>query len=286
MTEQIIAIIEQIVERKLRELHLGEIGIVTEVFPHRAGGDNHNYSCHVRLTNPDAQGNFLELRQVPVATNHIGSVAIPNVGDLVLIAFIHGSLHQPVITGRLYHSELRPPCSTVNQIVQQLPCDGKKKPQECIEVQMSYDPEGRETKRQITIKMQPQVEIAIDETQFSVKLPENKTQLQLAHNGKHKGRAVVTSGDSKITMAESGAIAVESPKEITIKAGKQLTLSAEKIAITSQGDTQIKAGGKLLAKSKGSQKHQGLDITLAGKKSATVTGKAGVKIKGSTVDLN
>ena len=45
----------------------------------------------------------LELKRVPVATQRIGLAAIPNVDDLVLVAFVGGDLQRPVIVGRLYN---------------------------------------------------------------------------------------------------------------------------------------------------------------------------------------
>ena len=51
----------------------------------------------------------------------IGTVAIPNVGDLVLVAFDHGRRQRPVVIGRLYDDEDRPPTSTTDEVVFRLP---------------------------------------------------------------------------------------------------------------------------------------------------------------------
>ena len=49
---------------------------------------------------------------MPVATGRLGAVAIPAVGELVLVQFVGGDINAPVITGRLYNDEDRPPGTT------------------------------------------------------------------------------------------------------------------------------------------------------------------------------
>ncbi len=111
--ESVIAIMKEIAAREAAKMYTTELGVVTAVFPHADEGDKDNYACSVKLKN---RGD-LELRKVPVATPHIGLANIPNVGDLVLIAFIAGDLNAPVIIGRLYNDEDRPPKNDKEQIV-------------------------------------------------------------------------------------------------------------------------------------------------------------------------
>jgi len=102
-----------IAAREAAKIYTTELGVVTAVFPHADEGDKDNYACSVTLKN---RGD-LELRKVPLATPHIGWANIPNVGDLVLVTFISGDLNAPIITGRLYNDEDRPPKNDKGQIV-------------------------------------------------------------------------------------------------------------------------------------------------------------------------
>ncbi len=111
--ESVIALIQEIAAREAAKVYTTELGEVTAVFPHADEGDKDNYACSVKLKN---RGD-LELRKVPVAVPHIGWANIPNVGDLVLIAFIGGDLNAPVIIGRLYNDEARPPKNDKNQVI-------------------------------------------------------------------------------------------------------------------------------------------------------------------------
>lgn len=108
--EGIIGVMKRVAELESRRIHTTEMGIVTAVFPHSDDADKDNYQCSVKLKNkklPD--GNDFELRKVPVATPYMGLACIPNVGDLVIVNFIGGDINAPVIIGRLYNDEDRPP---------------------------------------------------------------------------------------------------------------------------------------------------------------------------------
>lgn len=118
MTDGIVATMKKVAEQEARRISTLELGVVTSVFPHAADGDKDNYQCSVKLKHrkqPD--GSDFELRKVPVATSHIGLAGIPNVGDLVVLGFLHGDINAPIVLGRLYNDEDRPPRNDVGQMV-------------------------------------------------------------------------------------------------------------------------------------------------------------------------
>ncbi|MBK8021889.1 MAG: hypothetical protein IPK19_10820 [Chloroflexi bacterium] len=118
MTDSIVGIMKQVAENEARKISTLELGIVTSVFPHASDSDKDNYQCSVKLKHrkqPD--GSDFELRKVPVATGHIGLAHIPNVGDLVVLGFLNGSINAPIILGRLYNDEDVPPKNDVGQMV-------------------------------------------------------------------------------------------------------------------------------------------------------------------------
>lgn len=99
-------IIQAIVKEELSGLHITELGEVTEIFSHESDNDMNNYQVSVRL-----RDSGIILPKVSVATQRIGSVMIPNVADLVIVQFIGGDIHHPVITGRVYNDVDRPPAA-------------------------------------------------------------------------------------------------------------------------------------------------------------------------------
>ena len=113
-----VEVIQKIVQTEIRKIHTTELGSVTSIFPHTSDSDKENYACNVKLKNTE-----LELRNVPVATQHIGLSSIPKVGDLVVLSFVNGDINQPVLVGRLYNDEDRPPVSQDGEMVYEAPYD-------------------------------------------------------------------------------------------------------------------------------------------------------------------
>ena len=112
----IVSTIQEIIRHELRHLRTVELGVVEAVYPHGDDSDNDNYGCDVRLKN-----RRLLLRRVPIATGHIGTVAVPNINDLVLVCFDKGDVNQPIVIGRLYNDEDRPPLNNPDEVIFRLP---------------------------------------------------------------------------------------------------------------------------------------------------------------------
>lgn len=112
----IIEMIQKVVRTEIQKVHIMELGTITSTFPHSEENDKDNYDCNVKLRDKD-----IELRKVPVATQHIGLSNPLHVGDLVLISFINGDFNSPVIIGRLYNDSDRPPLSKMEEVVYQPP---------------------------------------------------------------------------------------------------------------------------------------------------------------------
>lgn len=115
---EVVETIRKVAQHEVHKLHIAELGTVTSIFPHKEESDKDNYECTVQLKNRE-----LELRQVPVATQGIGLVNIPRVGDLVLVVFVNGDLKSPVIVGRLYNDEDRPPANKAGELIFKPPYD-------------------------------------------------------------------------------------------------------------------------------------------------------------------
>ncbi|MGL4410331.1 phage baseplate assembly protein V [Zoogloea sp.] len=99
-----IDIIRAVVRDELRRLRLGDLAVVTSIFPHTGEDDGNNHECTVQL-----RESGLELRKVPIATPHVGMVSAPQVGDLVLVSYVGGDPNRAVVIGRLYSEKINPP---------------------------------------------------------------------------------------------------------------------------------------------------------------------------------
>ena len=112
MSDRLLALLQQMVQQELARQRTSLLGVVSTIFPHEGVDDENNYEIDVRLKHED-----LELRRVPLAVPHVGVAAPPRVGDLVLVHFINGDLNQPVISGRFYHADERPPLHKADDIL-------------------------------------------------------------------------------------------------------------------------------------------------------------------------
>lgn len=218
--ESIVSIMQQVAAREVEKIYTTEIGIVTTIFPHESASDKNNYQCSVNLKNrKKADGSDFELRKVPVTTGHIGTVQIPNVGDLVVIAFINGDLNAPVIIGRLYNDEDVPPLSKKDEwVIEKV---------ESIKIKM-IGGSTLEIDKDGNIKIEAKKDITI------------KTEGNITINDGKKGAArkddtveVTIPSGSFITQVSGGggAPAVGVPNPAPVKVQGKITSASEKVKI-------------------------------------------------------
>lgn len=111
---RLVELIRRIVRQELAQCRPREsaLGVVVAIYPHTTADDAHNYEIDLRLKHED-----LQLNKVPLMTAHMGYVAPPKVDDLVLVEFAEGDINQPLVTGRFYHADERPPLHKEGEII-------------------------------------------------------------------------------------------------------------------------------------------------------------------------
>lgn len=270
MSTTIIETIQEIIQHELQAMRVAELGLVEEVYPHSDDGDNDNYGCDVRLKNSD-----LLLKRVPIATGHIGTVAIPNAGDLVLLAFDKGDVNQPIVIGRLYNDEDRPPLNKTDEVIFRLPlaeADDKTIKADIRNIQSNNPP------REILMEMPPKITLQINDG--IVHAMAGKTEMKLDQTNQSGGTVTVLAGGTKIIMNQDGDITIDANGAMTLKANKDITLESKmNITIKSQLKTSIDAGTNVEVKGK-------IGAKLEGGASTSVSSNAVTEIKGSLVKIN
>jgi len=108
----LLEVVRKVVEQELTAQRTSALAVVSAVFAHSDQNDYNNYEINVKLKHES-----LELRRVPMTITHDGFAALPQVGDVVLVEFINGDLNQPVVAGRFYHADGRPPLHKENDIL-------------------------------------------------------------------------------------------------------------------------------------------------------------------------
>ena len=109
---RVVELVRRIVRAELAAVQGSRLGVVTATFPHHGDEDDTNYEVDVRLKHEQ-----LDLPRVPVAAAHMGMAAPPRVDDLVLVDFAAGDVNQPLVTGRFYHADERPPLHADGEVL-------------------------------------------------------------------------------------------------------------------------------------------------------------------------
>ena len=262
----IVGTIQEIVRQELRRMRVSELGLVEAVYPHSADGDNDNYGCDVRLKN-----NGLLLKRVPIATGHIGTAAIPNVGDLVLLTFDKGDVNQPIVIGRLYNDGDRPPLNNPDEVIFRLPlaeADDKTVKAAIRNIQANSPP------REILAEMPPKITLRI--TDGTVRATAGKSEMKLDQPDGSGGTVTAFAGRTKITMNQDGDITVDSAGNITLQ-----TTTGNINLKTETGDVSIEGMNVTIKGQMNTNIEAGLQATLKGDVGATVRG-LNVSINGLT----
>lgn len=257
----IVETIQAIVRQEMARVRVADLGVVEAVGPHRDAGDRDNYGCDVRLKNSG-----LLLRRVPVATQHVGTAAIPNVGELVLLTYDKGDVNQPVVIGRLYSDADRPPLNDSNEIVTRLPLD--EPDDRTIRTRMRNVP-ASSPPREVLLEMPPRITVRV--TDGTVRATAGNTEMKLNQPGAGGGTVTVVAGRSTITVNQDGDVEVVAAGALTLRAGGAVTIQGQSVTLRSAAQTVVEAGSTLTARAGGS---------------ATVQAAASATLRGATVSVN
>jgi len=254
----LLSTIQEIIRNELSEVRLSEMGVVEATYPHAGKNDRDNYTCDVRL-----KGSDVLLKKVPVAAGHIGTAAVPNKGDLVLLAFEQGDINQPIIIGRLYTDTERPPANRNDEIIFRLPL---QKDDNKTVLAAIRNISGREIKIEMPSKITVQL---VDD---SIKITAGQTEMTLEQSGGADGVATLRSGRSKITLNQDGDVTIEAAGNLALKTSTgDVTIEGKNVTIKSSMDTTIDAG---------------MQANVGGNISATLEGSAQATVKGAMISVN
>ncbi len=264
MSTQIVEAMKGIAHEELKRLRMPELGVVTNIYPHSDQNDKDNYQCDVRLKNLD-----VELRRVQITTQVIGLAGIPRVGDLVLLVFVGGDFNQPIIVGRLYNDEDRPPVNDAEEIVYVAP--------------HAKNPDVR----RIYLEFPDGMSLTITDEQ--VNLNAGDTTLTIQKDGdvvvEAKGKVTVRAdGDAsfrskgKMTLAAS-SIEINSRKALELESGTEMKMHASDVKMEADKNTEIKAQIMLNLESQ-------MSLVAKAKQASGYTCDGPLIIRGQVVSIN
>jgi hypothetical protein len=184
-------------------------------------------ACTVRLRETG-----MVLPRVPIATGLVGVAAPPAVGDLVVVLFLGGDLHAPVVVGRLYHRDVHPPAHEPGEVIAWLPGAGTDEA-ETIRLALRSAGDGPRSV-EVSIAGDQAVTVTVDETH--VELVAGEARVTVEQPGGSSGRASLVVGESSVVVEQGG--------DVTVEASGTLTLKAAKVVIS--GDASVKITGQII----------------------------------------
>ena len=250
-------VIRKVVQAEMRKIHVAELGVVTSIFPHSSDSDKDNYECNVKLKNTE-----LELQKVPVATQQIGLASIPQVDDMVLVSFLNGDINAPIITGRLYNDEDRPPANDSGEVIYVLPYS-----------------ENTDLRR---LHMELPSGIVLSITDDIVNVEAGKTTLKINRDGN-----IEVESNDKVSITASGEmsftadkITIESKQDMNIKAGAKASIQGES-GITMESSASMELKGQ-----SGVKMESSATMEIKAGATANIEASAPLTLKGAMVNIN
>lgn len=261
-----------------KEIYTDEHGRVKVQFHwDRKGKKDEKSSCWIRVSQTCAGAGW-------------GSVDIPRIGHEVIVSFIEGNPDQPIITGRVYHGENRPPFDLPDSgMVSGIKSNSTPGGGGYNEISMN-DTKGEEV---MTIHAQYNQDATVENNRTTTIVGGNDTLSVQAgtRSVTVKGDTSLTvesgnrtvdinSGDCKITAAKSVSIHGKSTGVIVTGNSKGVSINGDGQGVKIKGDPNFDANGTSTAKIISPEVSIG-DNTVKVTGSSTITLSSG----GSTIEL-
>lgn len=218
---QVVQVMRQIARHEAMQRNAAYLGVVKSV---QGGPDDH--SCTVEL-----RESRIVLPNVPIAVGVLGFASLPAEGDLVMVLFLGGDLHAPIIAGRLYTQDLKPPQHGPGELVLQLPVSADAS--ERVELRIKTPGDGS---RALSLVLDGDVRVAVEIADDGITLTAQDAKLQLSQTGSSDGQLAITVGEAKMTFAQNGDVSLETTGKLTLK-GQSVEIS---------GDASVKVAGQTI----------------------------------------
>ena len=217
----------------------------------REGNNDENSSCWVRVSHPWAGKNW-------------GAVAIPRIGQEVIVDFLEGDPDQPIITGRVYNGASMPPYGLpAGAVVSGIKSNSTKGGGGYNEMSMD-DTKGKE---KITIHGQYDMNTTVEHDETLT-----------VNNNRTKAIKV----DENITVGGKKNETITGKETNVINGGREETVTGtEKITINGNRDETVTAGEKITITGGRTENVTGAEnVTIAGATTYTITGATNHNITG------
>ena len=247
----------------------------------RYGEANENSSCWMRVSQVHAGKGF-------------GGIDVPRIGEEVIVSFLEGDPDRPIITGRVYNGDNKPP----NGLPAAAMISGMKTNStpggggdNSI---MLDDTKGQEA---VTVHAQKDMNSTIENDRTTTLVGGHDTLSVQAGT-----QTVTIKGDTSLTVEAgnrtvdvTGSYQLDTTDEVNIQAptritltcgGSSVTIEPDKITLSAGGGSSLTLDGNALMSSPGEATVEAPTSTVTGSGSAAKVDAAGVALTGPKISLN
>ncbi len=198
----------------------------------------------------------------PMSGAQRGLFLFPQVGDLVVLAYLNHDPHSPIVLGGFWNSESKPPLAVK---------DGKAEDYCLITPQhVELTLHDEEKKQKLTVKMPSGIVVEIDDEKqtLSAKSSDGSTALEMKMKDgeaelKAKSKLTLSAGNASVVLDKNGNIAVKG-------SGGAVTLEGKKVEGKAQGTLSL----------------QGMDASVQATKDLKLSATGTASLKGTMLKLN
>lgn len=218
---QAVHVMRQIARHEAMQRNPAYLGVVKSV---QGGPDDHSATVELRESH-------IVLPNVPIAVGFMGLAVLPAEGDLVMVLFLGGDLHAPILAGRLYTRDLQPPAHGPGELVVQLPVDADSDKR--VELRVKTPGDGS---RDLSLVLDGDVRVAVSIGNDGITLGVQDVTLQLSQTSASDGSLTIKVGEAKMTFAQGGDVSIETTGKLTLK-GQSVEID---------GDASVKIAGQTI----------------------------------------
>ena len=195
------------------------VAVVTDT--HATSGADNDYALSLKMRDTG-----LVLKNVPVATGVLGVVAMPEPGDLVVVVFMEGDYHAPIVVGRLHHPEKNPPAPGDNQLVMSFPAG--------VEEAATHLSVARGDEANICLTLGENFTLELQPETATLTLGELKLEI----TSKSGGRAELAAGGSTIVMKQDGDVSITSKGKLLLE-GNEVEIKGQSKVVVQGAEVNV-----------------------------------------------
>jgi uncharacterized protein involved in type VI secretion and phage assembly len=197
----------------------------------------------------------------PMGGKERGLFLFPQVGDLVVLGYLHNDPHSPIVLGSYWNTESTAPV-TVEKDQAEDYC--LKTPNN---VAMALHDEDKKQKITITMPSGAMIEIDDEKQTVTTKDKNSKTSMVM----KLKDGEIELKAKNKLTLSAGRAsVTLEKNGNVTLKGGEEVALDGKSVSAKAQGQLTL----------------QGMDISAKANKDLNLNATATASLKGMLLKLN